>query len=390
MFRKLSFDLLSVLFLAIFCPGVAYAAGTEAVDLYVFAGQSNMRGAVSTLAREASGPSLIPSPYIEVYNGPVDWAQQWNSGQLRPTASDTTSGVFGSAFVPFRAGYDPLNAKPTPWGPEVAFLYNRHLNDPRTLYFVKYAIGGTTVFLTPTKINWNAAAPGLFSLTDALVSRVQRAADALLLAGHNHVNIHLLWAQGESDGGALGRTYRQNFEGFFANFSSRVSGPNVTVTLDSMTLVANSGSRNAQAGINMAATDEGTQLVDVRSFPTELFIADKLHLGPAGQIRHGLEMEAAGRTKPRMTLDNTATDITAITVKIPTRLVPIANLTSTADGRYGFEMKGDVAGLTLDPLLGKLSISDLTQISPGVRSITVIRHSVPNVLSTTLRITFTR
>lgn len=381
---------LFVVLLALFGPVSAHAAGAGPVDLYVFAGQSNMRGHVSTLSREAFGPALIPSPYREIYAGPVDWARQWNSGQQIPATMDATSGALGGKFVPFRAGYDPRNAKAGPWGPEVAYLYNRYVNDPRPIHFVKYAIGGTTVYLTPTKISWNAAAPGLFSLADALSTRVQRATDALLLEGYDSVNIHLVWAQGESDGGSMGLTYRQNFAGFYAYFTNRVARPNVTVTLDSMTLVQNAGSRNAQARINMAATDHGIQLVNVHDYPITLFISDNLHLGPAGQIRHGTEMEEVGRTKPRLTLDNTATEITSITVKIPLKPAPIAYLTSSANGSYGFEMSGDVTGLTLDPLLGKLAISDPSQIIPGLRSIVVTRHSVPDVRKTTLRITFVR
>ena len=332
---------------------------------------------------------LIPSPYKETFSQPVTWAKQWNSGQSHPGTEDEAKGEFGTAFVPYRAGYDPKTGLAALWGPEVAFLYHRHRVSLPAIYFVKYAIGGTSVYLTqPGAENWNIAATGTDSLANALTVRIKRAADNLLAQGYTRVNVRILWGQGESDAGSWGMTYRQNFNATYKSIVAKLNSSTVTVQLATMTLVANASWRNAQAQINIAATDNKAQVVNVHDYPVEQFISDNLHLGPEGQIRQGREMELLFRTRPRVVIDNTATDITALTVTVPVRPTAIVNLASVADGRLGWEMTGVTTGLSLDPLLGKLSVSDPALVKPGVRTLVIKRHSAADVRWSKLVITF--
>ena len=386
--RRVIYMTIAVLFLTSNCNNAVAASGP--VTLLVFAGQSNMRGHVSKVNVDVSGPLLIPSPYKEAFAQPAPWAMQWNSGQLRPTVDDAATGQFGNRFVPFRAGYDPKTGKVAPWGPEVAFLYSRHQVTSEPVYFVKYAIGGTAVYAAYATYNWNAATTGTYSLINALAARTRAAADNLLAQGYSSVNIRLLWDQGESDTGNFGLTYRQNFDAAFQDFAAQLAGPNVTVQLATMTLVYNVSSRNAEAQITMAATDNNAQVVNAHDYPAALYISDNIHLGPDGQIRHGTEMELLDRTMPRTVIDHTATDVTAIKVKIPIKLTTIVTLSPVADGSLGWEISGQTAGLAVDPLLGRLRVTDLAQIAPGVRTLTVTRHSAPDVRLSTLVITFVR
>lgn len=384
--------LLAMVAAALALVGPAAAAPSGTVDLYVFAGQSNMRGVVDRLTSLSMGPTLIPEPYKTLYANPVDWAWQWNNSQVRPTATDATSGAVGGGFRPYRAGYDPSDPRGkrlAPWGPEVAFLAKRHQADGRPLYFVKYAIGGTALAYAPTSTNWNVQATGTRSLLQALVARVAPARDWLLAQGASHVAIHLLWAQGESDAGALGRCYAENFAAFRTALAAALTRDNASVTIDSMTLVANLASRNAQAQINIAASEAGTQLVNVHDFPTTLFISDKIHLGPAGQVRHGEEMEAAGRSRPRQQLDRRSV-VTRLTLRIPVRAGRVAYLPTVADGSQGLQLVGDTSGLALDALTGSLSVIDPALLQPGVRTLILHRHSVASDEATTLELTFVR
>lgn len=361
------------------------------VDLYVFAGQSNMLGAVSSVSTEATGPSLIPSPYKEHFQAPVTWAKQWNSASVRPeAATDEARNRFGTTFLPYHAGFSAHDGRPARWGPEVAFLWNRYQATGTPIHFLKYAIGGTQLYPDPAKDTWNAGAMGDNALLPALEERIRRATAALLAQGFTSVTVRLHWAQGESDAGSFGRTYDDNFTAMIDELQANLSAPNVIVALESMTLVANASTRNAQANINVAATREKSQVVNVRDYPLSLIREDNLHLNPAGQIRHGTEMELVSRTDPRRTIDRTSSQVERFTVVIPTVAGPIVAVPAVTDGRTGLDMIGQTGGLDIDPLNGKVSITALTRIRPASRFITLRRSTATEVTLSRLIITFVR
>jgi hypothetical protein len=398
------------------------SGGGNPVDLYVLAGQSNMVGRVSLKSSAAIGQGLIPSPYKEALQAPVDWALQWNSGSDIPADTDAAAKRFGFKFIPFRAGYDPSNGRPGRWGPEVAFLYRRYQADPRPIYFVKYAIGGTAMFYSPTKVNWNVRAVGNFSLLSALQERVSRATDALLAKGFTQVNVRLLWGQGESDSGSMGQSYSQNFTVMFDQFSAGLTRDNVRVSIETMTLVANSSTRYAQANINIVANRRAARLVNVNAYSPSLFLSDNLHLGPQGQIKHGEDMELASRKWARVepllgvtagafaavtaapmaarqapaaiqaatevVVQAASSPVTRFTVGIPKKAGTIILWPTVANGSVGLEMTGETAGLVLDPLFGKLSITDLSAIRRGPRNLTIWRYSPDGVTSSAVIIDF--
>jgi hypothetical protein len=396
---KIKSSLLALSLLIFTTPGFVLAQSVidlGSVDLYVFAGQSNMKGHVATLSSAASGPGLIPTPYQEYYQDSVAWAQQWNANSVRPkAATDETLNSFGNKFVDYRAGYNPNNGRVDTWGPEVAFLYNRYQATQNTVYFVKYAIGGTSVGYKPTSATWSVQATGDNSLLNALVERVKRPTQALLDRGYSHVNIRLLWAQGESDVSAFGPAYLQNFSDTYAYLDSMLSTTTVSVHLDSMTLVANKPSNYARANINMAASKFDSQVVNEYSYPLSLFISDKIHLGPLGQIRHGEEMEFNTRTLPRTMVDNTATDITNATYKLPLNPINLSVIvykipSVVADGSTGYEILGDTTGLSMDAVKGMLRTVDVTQLVPGTRNITIRQHTATTVTDRQLILTITK
>ena len=349
----------------------AQNAPSGTVDLYVFAGQSNMRGHVATATVQAIGPSLIPAPYQNAYQAPVPWAQQWNSKSLRPAANDASTGAFGTSFVPYRAGYDPATRQKTEWGPEVAFLYNRYSANAGTIYFLKYAIGATALYFKPTIPNWNIAATGANSLLDALVARVGAATNWLMANGASGVAVHLLWAQGESDVGTDGAFYLNNFMNFTSVLQTQIAVPGVTFDVQSITLVANISSRETEANINIAATHVNAQVVDEHAYPKTDFTADNIHLGPAGQITQGSDMEALTRTPARQFVDNTATAVTTFNLTIPHKPIAVAYIPTIADGSVGLEITGPTNGLALEPRTGVLSVTDPSQLQPGQTILTL-------------------
>ncbi|MGL6043441.1 MAG: sialate O-acetylesterase, partial [Sandaracinobacteroides sp.] len=376
--------------LALIFAGPASASG-QPVDLYVFAGQSNMLGSVSALTTESTGPSLIPEPYRSEMAGPLTWARIWNNENAAPNALiDGPKLRFGTQFVPYRAAINPFSGRPGRWGPEVAFLSARHAATGETLNVLKYAVGGTALYYSPTTRNWNVQAVGDKSLLNALSERVNRASAALLAEGHSSVRIRFHWAQGESDAGAFGKVYSQNFASMVSALRLSVEQPNVSFSLESLTLVANASSRNAQAAQLIAATEAATQVVNVNGFPVELTRSDKVHLNAEGQIRHGVEMELVSRTKPRSFADRTGEAGEQLTVRIPVRTGPLLALPTLANGSVGLAMRGDVSGLSLDALTGTISVTDLAAIQPGVRDIIVGRHTAFAAEDTRLRLTFVR
>ena len=380
--------LLAAAFFAAAATGAEAATGATAI-LYVFAGQSNMRGHVATLAGDSAGAKLIPSPYREAYTAAVPWAWQWNATALAPDAAhDIANNAFGDRFVPYRAGYSPRTGAAVPWGPEVAFVYQRHLATGEPVYFLKYAIGGTMLAAVPGKRSWNAAASGDLSLLAGLEARIAAARAALLAAGRSRVEIHLLWAQGESDTGANGRSYAGNFIALDQRLAARFTSANTSFRTDTMTLVANVDSRVAQANMTIAASALATQLVNVHDYPAALFIADNLHLGPAGQIRHGEEMELVARTTPRSAAPVAGPPLGSLSVKIPVKPQGIVNVPTVANGGFGLELLGATAGLAIDSWSGKISVVDPAQLAPGVRHLTVRRHSVAGVTDSALQLKF--
>jgi hypothetical protein len=399
LFIVMLFSMLAANLLGANLPGVRLAGADAAaaqpidkgsVDLYVFAGQSNMRGKVALYTNGSNGPSLIPEPYKTSFAAPVAWARQWNNGVANPSAGlDATNNAFGSAFVAFHAGYDANTKKLGPWGPEVAFLQQRYLADPRPLHFVKYAIGNTALYYRPTLVNWNVQASGNTALLPALEERVRRAAAALLADGYSHVEIRLIWAQGEADTGTLGHTYLVAFTDMFNHFAASLTTSTTSVRLETITLIANAITANTQARINIAASHFAGQVVNVRSYPTALFLSDKLHLGPEGQIRHGEDMERLSRTLPRSPVAVPGGSLGLLTIGLPTRPGVIIGVSTTADGTRGLELFGDASGLALDPLKGTLSVVDPSLLTVGVRELIIRQHSATEVTDRPLRVTFT-
>ena len=359
-------------------PIHAQTAETGAVDLIVFAGQSNMGGNVSTIAAEAAGPSLIPEPYKTLYAAPVSWAQQWNSNPLPPSlALPLNPADYGNAFANYHAGFSPFNGKAIKWGPEVAFLRSRYLATNRTVYFVKFTVGGTALFYSPTLRNWNVQAQGAASLLQALEGRIRAASNALLARGFTRVNIRLLWCQGESDTGARGDVYADNLVQLGTYLRGKFGTGQSTFRVDSVTLIALKGTQSAQAGQNVAATRLVAQMVNVHDYPASLIISDGIHLGPAGQIRHGTEMELNSRTRPRRIAQSTTQSLLSVTVPRPTAAgtVLFAPTGVLLDGSEGWDYAGQTSGLGFDNKKGTLYVKDPALVTPGARGMQLRRHT---------------
>jgi hypothetical protein len=373
------------------------------VDLYVFSGQSNMKGSVSKKPSKLKfGPELIPQPYKSYFSFESNKIFQWNSNSEAPNKGGSTAEAFGNNFVPYLAGFEPFDKKrKTNWGPEVAFLYHRAQVVPNNIYFLKYAVGGTAIAFDPAKPanSWNADISGSHSLLDVFVPRVQKAVSSLQDMGYSKINVRFYWAQGESDRDSSPTLYFENFNSMFAKIKSNIEDDNVKLNLETMSLIYNPSNKYTRANINLLASHLGAEIVDLYGFivsqgVSRVLTIDKIHLNPIGQDFHGTEMERISRLKERSFQDLSQTNLYSKSIKLPHKLnsvvFSVLPLPNDANGEEAFQIYGDTAGLAMDLATSEIKVTDLGLLTIGRREIFIKRHSPAAIKVEKLVLEFTQ
>ena len=246
-------QILSVLIL-IFCicfvPNTAHA---QSIQVYIFAGQSNMlgRGLTSELAEE-----------------------------LRAEQDSLYSYVLSSANGAYRAESDGLeNLRPSAFyntfGPEVTY---GDMADPDLL--IKYAYGGTSLFA-----DWNPDAPAIgLQIYPAFISHVQGVLSAL----DDYVIAGMFWQQGEADAGNLNNAnaYGSRLQSFIQSVRTDLNSPDMGFYIGGLSAEASPAftSELRLEQMSVAVADPDTYFIETTGLEMQ---SDYLHFDSLGQMQLG-------------------------------------------------------------------------------------------------------
>jgi len=238
------------------------------VDLFLFAGQSNMVGVTENPDRANVPPHLASSdPNTVIFNTSARALQTLTIGKNSNNDNDI--------------GY---------WGPEAEFSYRWRQENPSVkFYLVKRAISGTYLMKRENERDWNPNSAG--EHFDRFTADVRAAKTAIRARGGAPTVRAICWMQGESDAlDAVGSAeYKNNLMNFFAKVRSDWGNKNTMIIVGRVTSIYNFAPviRAAQAGvvaIDIAAGNRSA-LIDTDSYPR-----DSLHYTTVGQVMLGAAM----------------------------------------------------------------------------------------------------
>ena len=188
--------------------------GFADIDIYLFAGQSNMdgRGKVEKLKRSQRAPSKSVEIY---YRNPPHESDGWQP--LEP----------GYSIPPKHRGGLP---SPT-FGPEIGFAAALVAAQPdRRFGFIKGSKGGTSL-----RGQWNPGVKGKPETQGAryrfFIETVKSATDALTARGQRYRIRGLLWHQGESDSKASAEAHHGRLVEFAARLREDVGVPGLPIVV---------------------------------------------------------------------------------------------------------------------------------------------------------------
>ena len=241
---------------------------TRDVDVFLFAGQSNMIGNNTTSSDLASWPYLLVSdPHIIIYNWEAAALQTLSNGVNNNNNDDTVG----------------------QWGAEAQFSYAwRQDNPSKKFFFVKSALGGT--YLSADVFpSWNAGHTAEYF--DTFTGNVNAAKSAIIALGFNPKVRALCWMQGESDATSslYATPYGANLSAFITKVRTDWGDANTRIIVGRIATAAGSDSATVRSG--EAAAVSGTTLAAL--VDTDSYGLIGIHYDAAGNISMGADMYAA-------------------------------------------------------------------------------------------------
>lgn len=229
------------------------AAGQTPIDVYIFAGQSNMVGFL--------GQGLVP-PGVMNPNPNIPYSYRVTGAN--PTVYQSTS----------------LASFGTVWGTggsEVTFAQEVYERTDRRIAIIKVAANGTSLHY-----DWNINTEGIWY--DALVAQVTTARSQLVNAGYAPNMSGLFWTQGEGDSNATWQSgqYQQNLTNMLQSFRTEI-GSEVPVYLNHLHINADRAAAVAlrTAQDNVAATVPNVKILSIDDLalgPDKLHFTAETHL----------------------------------------------------------------------------------------------------------------
>jgi hypothetical protein len=247
------------------------AASAEPVNLFIMAGQSNMRGDKGVAAGYPKNDTLDKTIALYWKVPPVD-------GSLLGFGENKTEWTY-------------MQPQEGLFGPEVSFARSAAKDMPEVGVF-KYSLGGTSLYS-----DWGA--PGARGMYDDMISAYLDSTKKLRLLGHKVRVKGFIWVQGESDAETteMSRQYYFRLKTIIRNIRELTGIEHLPVVLsvDEQHPWMKKNDKVLRAQHRIASEDRCVIFVSMLGMQK----ADETHLTPAGLIVHGKRLYEAWRKLSR-------------------------------------------------------------------------------------------